>query len=103
LLYEIRVGGSQRVFRVADTQFLLLPGLDLGQLPNRSYRREEVKKVFYYDVDFYRQRYEEKMAEMRRDYQRPPQRRQNVFAPWMQYVSSVWSRPRWRRAPVYRP
>ena len=62
--------------------------------------------MYSYDNDAYRQRYDEKMAELRRDYQYPERRETGMAARWLQSVRSGWSRPRWlspRRAPVYRP
>ena len=62
--------------------------------------------MYYYDPESYRQRYDEKMAELRRDYQRVERRWNSMAARCLQSVRSAWSRPRWRsprRAPVYRP
>jgi hypothetical protein len=57
----------------------------------------------YYDRESYRQRYEEKVEELRRDYQ-PRQPRQQPIRP-VRYVRAVWARRPAQspaRAPVYR-
>jgi inosine/xanthosine triphosphate pyrophosphatase family protein len=61
--------------------------------------------VYYYDSDFYRQRHQERMAEMRAEYQRAQAwRRSTASASVKRYARSAWSR--WafgRRAPAFRP
>jgi len=61
----------------------------------------------YYDSDFYRQRHQERVAEMQRDYERAQAwPRAKSPRPIAQYVRSMRSRMRWhapRRAPVFRP
>ncbi len=57
----------------------------------------------YYDHESYRQRYEEKVEELRRDYQ-PRRPRQQPSRP-VRYVRAVWARRPAQspaRAPVYR-
>jgi hypothetical protein len=61
----------------------------------------------YHDSDFYRQRHKDRVAEMRRDYQRAqawPKVKPSMRI--VRYVQSMRSHMRWhsaRRAPVYRP
>jgi hypothetical protein len=63
--------------------------------------------VYYHDSDYYRQRHQERMAEMRAEYQRAQRWRQSSVSAWIKrYAQAVWSRMRWayaRRAPAYRP
>jgi hypothetical protein len=63
--------------------------------------------VYYYDSDFYRQRHQERMAEMRAEYQRAQAWCESrARASVKRYAHSAWSRMRWafpRRAPVFRP
>jgi hypothetical protein len=62
--------------------------------------------VYYYDSDFYRQWQQERMAEMRAEYQRAQAWRESrARASVKRYAQSTWSRMRWvfpRRAPVFR-
>jgi hypothetical protein len=63
--------------------------------------------VYYYDSDFYRQRHQERMAEMKAEYRRAqPWREPRASARVKRYARSAWSRMRWafaRRAPAFRP
>jgi hypothetical protein len=74
---------------------------------NRDHRREEVREVYYYDSDFYRQRHQERMAEMRAEYQRAqPWRQPRASGSIKRYARSAWARMPWafaRRAPAVRP
>lgn len=63
--------------------------------------------MYYHDSDFYRQRHQERMAEMRAEYQRAqPWRQSRASATIKRYAQSAWARMRWaftRRAPAFRP
>ena len=60
-----------------------------------------------YDSDFHRQRQQERMAEMRAEYQRAQAwRRPEAYVWAKRYAQATWSRMRWafaRRAPAFRP
>jgi hypothetical protein len=62
--------------------------------------------VYYYDSDFYRQHHQERMAEMRAEYQRAQAwRRPRASASVKRHARSAWSRMWWafaRRAPAFR-
>jgi hypothetical protein len=62
--------------------------------------------VYYHDSDFYSQRHQDRVAEMRRAYQRAQAWPRMKPVRVTRYVRSAWSRMRWhspRRAPVFRP
>jgi hypothetical protein len=63
--------------------------------------------VYYYDSDFYRQRHQERMAEMRAEYQRAqPWRQPRASGSIKRYARSAWARMPSafaRRAPAVRP
>jgi hypothetical protein len=63
--------------------------------------------VYYYDSDFYRQRHQERMAEMKVEYRRAqPWREAEASARAKRYARSAWSRMRWafaRRPPAFPP
>lgn len=59
----------------------------------------------HYDSDFYRQRHQDRVAEMRRDYERSQKRpKAKSFVSVAENVRSISSRMHVpRRAPVFRP
>jgi hypothetical protein len=61
--------------------------------------RGEVRKVYLYDPESYRQLYDERMAELRRDYPRAQTRRlSSTVERCVQHVRSLRPRMRWRSA-----
>lgn len=59
--------------------------------------------MYQYDPEMYRQLHDEKVAELRRDYQGAQRRRRSMVGRFMESVGSV--RLQWRsqrRAPIYR-
>ena len=75
------------------------------ETPSRPWRRRW-KAVYQYDPEAYRQLHDEKVAQLRRDYQGPQGRPRVSAERFLQSVRSVQHlRPHWRsqrRAPIYR-